>query len=172
MAAVADAVHDGGHGVDGVDPQRVVVVGHQLRRLPGAAARRGVPGRGQLRGVVDIAGPYDLRAFDELQPVTRDGFREFVGAEHRGGGPRPARRRRRSTASSTGLTAPVLVVHGEQDRIIDVSHAHRVVAALGDRATVRLEPTGNHSCNNLAATVRPAVADWTSDRLDGLEVQQ
>ena len=33
------------------------------------------------------------------------------------------------------------------------------------RATVRLEPEGNHSCNNLATVVRPVVADWVTDRL-------
>jgi hypothetical protein len=32
--------------------------------------------------------------------------------------------------------------------------------------TAWLEPTGNHSCNNVAAVVRPAVADWVADRLE------
>jgi hypothetical protein len=52
------------------------------------------------------------------------------------------------------------------DRIVDVRHAHRIAAALGDRATVRLEPDGNHSCNNLATVVRPAVADRVTDRIE------
>ena len=66
MAAVADAIHDREHGVDGVDAQRVVVVGTSFGgylALRHAAAFQS----GLLRGVVDIAGPYDLRAFDELQ---------------------------------------------------------------------------------------------------------
>jgi dienelactone hydrolase len=168
MAAVADAIRGGGHGVEGVDPQRVVVVGTSFGGYLSLCHSAAFPG---LRGVVDIAGPYDLRAFDELQAVTRDGFREFVGAQTE-----DEARERLHDVTLDGvlddLRAPVLVVHGEQDRIIVVSHAHRVVGALGDRATVRLEPTGNHSCNNLAATVRPAVADWTSDRLGRLEVEQ
>ena len=117
-----------------------------------------------LRGVVDIAGPYDLRAFDELQPVTRDGFREFVGAADEA-----EARDLLADVTLDGvldrLDAPVLVVHGERDTIIRIEHAHRIAAALGDRATVRLEPDGNHSCNNLATVVRPAVADWVTDRL-------
>jgi pimeloyl-ACP methyl ester carboxylesterase len=118
-----------------------------------------------LRGVVDIAGPYDLRAFDELQQVTRDGFREFVAADDEA-------QTRDLLADVTldgvlgNLGAPVLVVHGEEDRIIRVQHARRIAAALGDRATVRLEPQGNHSCNNLATVVRPVVADWVTDRLE------
>jgi pimeloyl-ACP methyl ester carboxylesterase len=171
MAAVADAIHDGVHGVEGVDPQHVVVVGTSFGGYLSLRHSAAFADRGGLRGVVDIAGPYDLQAFDELQKVTRDGFREFVGASSE-----DEARDLLADVSLKGalgdLDAPVLVVHGEQDRIIDVSHAHRVVADLGDRATVRLEPTGNHSCNNLAATVRPVVADWTSDRLGQLEVQQ
>jgi pimeloyl-ACP methyl ester carboxylesterase len=171
MAAVADAIHDREHGVDGVDPQRVVVVGTSFGGYLALRHAAAFQDRGQLRGVVDIAGPYDLRAFDELPDVTREGFREFVGASTED----QARGLLHDVTLDgvlDGSRAPVLVVHGEQDRIIDVSHAHRVVADLGDRATVLVAATGNHSCNNLAATVRPAVADWTSDRLGVLEVRQ
>ena len=58
-----------------------------------------------------------------------------------------------------------MLVHGERDTIIRIEHAHRIVAALGTRAAVRIEPDGNHSCNNLATVVRPVVADWVTDRL-------
>jgi 2,6-dihydroxypseudooxynicotine hydrolase len=157
MAAVGRAICT----QDGVDASRVVVVGTSFGGHLALAHAGAFPG---LRGVVDIAGPYDLKAFDELQPVTRDGFREFVGADDEA-------QARELLADVTldgaldRLAAPVLVVHGEQDTIIRVEHAHRIVAALGDRATVRLEPEGNHSCNNLATVVRPVVADWVTDRL-------
>jgi dipeptidyl aminopeptidase/acylaminoacyl peptidase len=157
MAAVGRVIGE----LDGVDAGRVVVVGTSFGGHLALAHAMAFPG---LRGVVDIAGPYDLRAFDELQQVTRDGFREFVGA-------RDEAQARELLARVTldglleRLDQPVLVVHGEQDTIIRVQHAHRIVAALGDRATVRLEPEGNHSCNNLATVVRPAVADWVTDRL-------
>jgi 2,6-dihydroxypseudooxynicotine hydrolase len=157
MAAVGRAIG----GVDGIDAGRVVLVGTSFGGHLALAHATAFPG---LRGVVDIAGPYDLRAFDELQPVTRDGFREFVGADDEA-------QARELLADVTldgvldRLGAPVLVVHGERDTIIRIEHAHRIVAALGDRATVRLEPEGNHSCNNLATVVRPVVADWVTDRL-------
>jgi hypothetical protein len=59
----------------------------------------------------------------------------------------PRRRHRpvRPVVHARGLDAPVLVVHG-------------------DRATVRLEPDGDHSCNDLATVARPAVADRVTDR--------
>jgi 2,6-dihydroxypseudooxynicotine hydrolase len=171
MAAVAGAIRDGAHDVTGIDPERVVLVGTSFGGYLGLRHAAAFQELGMLRGVVDIAGPYDLRAFDELQAVTRDGFRDLVGASTDDEA-RDLLRDVTLDGALDGLTAPVLVVHGELDRIIAPSHARRIVAALGDRATVRLEPTGNHSCNNLAARVRPAVADWTSDRLAVLEVRQ
>ena len=171
VAGVADAVRDRAHGAAGVDPGRVVVLGTSFGGYLALRHAGAFQERGMLRGVVDIAGPYDLRAFDDLQQVTRDGFRELVGA----GTEQEARDLLDDVSLDgvlDGLAVPALVVHGEQDRIIDVSHARRVLAGLGDRATARLEPTGNHSCNNLAATVRPAVADWASDRLGEREVRQ
>lgn len=41
----------------------------------------------------------------------------------------------------------------------------RVAAGLGPLARVRIEPEGNHSCNNLHTIIRPAVADWLRDSL-------
>jgi 2,6-dihydroxypseudooxynicotine hydrolase len=157
MAAVGHAIG----GLDGVDASRVVVVGTSFGGHLALAHAAAFPG---LRGVVDIAGPYDLRAFDELQEVTREGFREFVGAADQ-------EQARELLADVTldgaleQLHQPVLVVHGERDTIIRVEHAHRIAAILGDRATVQLEPEGNHSCNNLATVVRPLVADWVTNRL-------
>jgi alpha-beta hydrolase superfamily lysophospholipase len=163
MAAVAAALTDGRPPFDRVDAGRVVVLGTSFG---GYLALRHAGAFAGLRGVVDIAGPHDLAAFGDLQQVTREGFREFAGA-----GDDDAAAELLADVDLTGhlerLTAPVLVVHGERDRIVDVRHAHRILAVLGHRATALLEPDGNHSCNNLATTVRPAVADWVSDRLGG-----
>lgn len=161
MAAVGTAIGGVGGGVHSVAASRVVVVGTSFGGHLALAHAGAFPG---LRGVVDIAGPYDLRAFDELPPVTRESFREFVGAADEA---EAADLLAEVTLDGVldRLEAPVLVVHGERDTIIRVEHAHRIIAALGDRATVRLEPEGNHSCNNLATLVRPLVADWVTDRL-------
>jgi 2,6-dihydroxypseudooxynicotine hydrolase len=157
MAAVGQAIG----ALDGVDAGRVVLVGTSFGGHLALASAAAFPG---LRGVVDIAGPYDLHAFDELQEVTREGFRDFVGAHDQ-----DHARELLADVTLDGvlerLEQPVLVVHGERDTIIRVEHAHRIVAALGARATAQLEPEGNHSCNNLATVVRPVVADWVTDRL-------
>ncbi len=149
-------------GADGVDGSRVVVLGTSFG---GYLALRHAGDLAGVVGVVDIAGPYDLLAFDELQPVTQDGFTAFVGAAD-------AAEARTLLADVTldgviGPTGPpVLVVHGERDTIIDVRHAHRIAAGLGPRVRMQLEPDGGHSCQNLAPVVRPLVADWVADHLN------
>lgn len=157
-AMTAVAAHVAGRA--DIDPDRVVVLGTSFG---GHLALRHGGAFGGLRGLVDIAGPYDLR-LDELQPVTRDGFTAFTAAEDE----EHARALLADVTLDGVLDAdgpPLLVLHGEQDTIIDVAHAHRIAAAAGPRAEVHLEPDGNHSCQNLATVVRPLVADWVADRL-------
>lgn len=66
----------------------------------------------------------------------------------------------------SGYRHPCWSSTAEQARIISVELAHRIVADLGDRETVRLEPDGNHSWNNLATVALPEFADWVTDRLE------
>jgi dipeptidyl aminopeptidase/acylaminoacyl peptidase len=158
MAAVAAALP----GLGGPDTGRVVVLGTSFGGHLALRFGSLFPG---LRGIVDIAGPYDLEDFDALQPVTQDSLRDFVGA--------PSHEEARALLADVTLAdtlpeigVPVLVVHGQRDRIIPVEHAHRVVAELGARAELHSDPEGNHSCNNIATVVRPLVADWVADRLE------
>ncbi len=162
MRAVAAYVADG--TVAGA-ASRVVVLGTSFG---GYLALRYADLFAGVVGVVDIAGPYDLARLDELQPVTQEGFVAFVGAHD-------IEQAQAVLADVTldGVVGPdgppVLVLHGEQDTIIDPAHAHRIAATLGPRVELRLEPAGGHSCQNLAPVVRPYVADWVADRLSHAE---
>ena len=112
-----------------------------------------------LVAVVDVAGPHDLRWFDGMQPVLQEGFMHLLGVADR-----DAARSLLGAMSLDGVLertrVPVLVLHGARDPVIPVEHARRIGAGLGALATVRIEPEGNHSCNNLHTIVRPMVADW------------
>jgi 2,6-dihydroxypseudooxynicotine hydrolase len=145
----------------GVDAGRVVVLGTSFG---GYLALRHAAAFGGVRGVVDIAGPYDLRGLAGLNDVVQDGFVHFTGAADRAEAAALL-----ADVSLDGrldaLDAPVLVLHGEADRVIPVEHARRIAAALGPRAHLHLEPAGTHSCNNLYTRIRPLVADWVAERL-------
>ena len=120
--------------------------------LPGAAA------------AIDLAGPFDLSDFDQLQDVTKESLRHFVGA-----GDEAAAKKALADVSLDGtlatLSMPALVVHGDQDTIIAPWHAERIAQSLGDGATVWMVAGGNHGCNNMHTWLRPAVADWTREQL-------
>jgi alpha-beta hydrolase superfamily lysophospholipase len=154
-------------GLGDVEESRVALVGTSFGGyLALKAASNGVG----LACVVDIAGPYDLAAFDELQPVLQDGFARIVKAPDL------------ATAKALledvtldgvldGVRAPVLIVHGGKDAVIVPEHAHRIKDALQERAELWFEPDGNHACNNMFSVVRPAVADWVADRVAAVRSQ-
>jgi 2,6-dihydroxypseudooxynicotine hydrolase len=123
--------------------------------------------RYDLAPVVDIAGPFDLSDFEELQDVTRESFARFAGASTEA-----AARDAATTVSLTGslgaLRGPALIVHGDEDRIIPPHNALRIAADLGERGQLWLRKGGGHSLNNQHTVVRPAIADWLADELTGV----
>lgn len=146
--------------LDGVDHRARALVGTSFG---GYLCLKCAPLAGDLAGVVEIAGPYDLSTFDELQPVLQDGFAHLTHAPDRA-----TAKQRLADITLDGVLdsfdAPVLVIHGGRDSVIPPREHERIAAALGDRAQVWFEPEGNHSCNNMFSVIRPGVADWVADR--------
>ncbi|MPZ70098.1 MAG: alpha/beta fold hydrolase [Actinobacteria bacterium] len=137
--------------------RRVALLGTSFGGYLALKSAPGLP----VEAVVDIAGFFDLKDFDNLQPVIRDNFAHFMKIE-------PAEIEdvvsQVDLLGTLPLDVPVLAVHGEVDPIVPVEHAHRIAAAQMN-ATVWLYPDGTHSCNNLHTIVRPAISDWLADRL-------
>ena len=155
------AVLDFAAGLDGVDERRIGVVGTSFGGYLALKCAGSAP---TLACVVDIAGPYDLAGFDQLQPVLQEGFARIVKAPDSA-----TAKERLADVSLDGvldrLQVPVLIVHGAKDAVIVPEHAQRISAALDGRAELWLEADGNHACNNKYAVIRPAVADWVADRV-------
>lgn len=164
LRAFADAVTFARDHVD-LDGERLAVVGTSFGGLLALRAAADTP---ELACVVDIAGPHTLLPLEDLQPVLQEGFMALVDAPDLA-----TAAQRLANVTLTGvldvIDVPTLIVHGDADRIISVTHGDRIAAELGGRATYDRVPGGTHSCNNLHTLIRPRVADWVSDQLTGCQ---
>lgn len=145
-----------------VDPARVGLWGVSLGGYyaPRVAAAVG----DRVRACVALSGPYDLGAsWATLPALTRRAFEVRSGAADEADAARIA-----STLSLVGhasdITAPLLVVHGGQDRLFHPRHAARL-ADEAPHAELWLLERGNHGCMDVAPQHRPATADWLTARL-------
>ena len=161
-SAPGHAVLDALSGRPEVDAQRLGVWGVSLGGYYSARMAAAVGDR--VRACVALAGPYDFGAcWDRLPPLTRRAFEVRSGAT--------SEQQARQTALTlsleghlAGLTAPLLVVFGKQDRLIPWQHALRV-ADEAPAAELLLLEDGNHGCMNVAPHHRPYTADWVARRL-------
>jgi 2,6-dihydroxypseudooxynicotine hydrolase len=64
------------------------------------------------------------------------------------------------------LTCPLLIVHGDMDKIADVKHAYKFIenSSSSDPNIVIIEG-GNHVCNNYPYLYRPMIGDWVNKQL-------
>ena len=136
----------------GGDPQRVYIAGHsagaQIAALLGTDARHldAVERRPQdLAGVIGLSGPYDFVISGKLEEIF---------------GPRSQWPEAMAVRFVDGDEPPFLLVHGDQDRTVDVGNSRKLEFALrrkGIDATLLILPGGNHSVT-AAAFYDPARA--------------
>jgi len=113
---------------------------------------------------VVFGGFHDLSHWDAMPPLTREGFRQAVGAATE-----EEARRALAFANLEGVLGyvrcPVLVVHGKRDAIIPWHQAERIAQELPAGATLLLDEDGVHCCHNHAIQYRAAMADWLAKTL-------
>ncbi|MFD7903778.1 alpha/beta hydrolase family protein [Kitasatospora sp. NPDC059747] len=144
-------------GRDGLDPDRIAVVGLSLGGYYAATAAAHEP---RVRAAALVSGPYRL-AWDELPPFVR------ATLVQRCGGPEAARAfaaRLDVTGLVPALTVPVLVVEGGEDVIPGVTNA-TPLAAEAPAAELLLVPHGNHLLGTALPDWLPTTADWLTGRL-------
>jgi pimeloyl-ACP methyl ester carboxylesterase len=148
-----------------LDRERVAVLGTSFG---GFLALRCAAEVSSIGAVVDIAGPHTLLPLEDLQPVLQEGFIHLTHSQDLA-----QATQRLADVTLDGalgrLAAPTLVVHGDADGIIDVAHGDRIAAELGEVTYDRVAG-GTHSCNNIHTVIRPRVADWVADQLNGVTV--
>jgi alpha-beta hydrolase superfamily lysophospholipase len=153
--------------VDGVDTDRLAVVGVSLGGYYAARAAARTPG---LRAGVSLGGCYSMaESWPNLSFLSRQAFQVRTGAADMAVA--------QANAEPFGLATcpperdiPFLVVHGERDRLFDLDQARKLVAHFGERGQLVLEPEGNHVLHNLGYRIRPQAADWVLRHLDPVSV--
>ncbi|MET8543780.1 alpha/beta fold hydrolase [Kitasatospora sp. NPDC004799] len=146
-------------GRTGLDLARTAVVGLSLGGYYAAVAAAHEP---RLCAAAVVSGPYRL---------DWDGLVPFVTATlaQRCGGYAAARAfadRVDLTALAPGITVPLLVVEGGEDRIPGVTPATALAEHALD-ADLLLVPHGNHLLGTALPDWLPATADWLTARLAG-----
>jgi dipeptidyl aminopeptidase/acylaminoacyl peptidase len=158
---VAAAVADFLDGRDDVDPGRMGLMGVSLG---GYYAARCAAYEPRLRAAVALAGPYrfDLD-WDTRPPQSRATFQQRSGASS----PEEARQRAAALTleqAALRITIPLLVVHGQRDRLVLPQQAERL-AAEAPGAELVMYPQGNHGVTNQAYECRSMMADWLAGHL-------
>jgi 2,6-dihydroxypseudooxynicotine hydrolase len=156
------AILDAAARLPGIDPGRIGIWGVSLGGYYAARVASGDP---RVRATIALCGPYDLGAiWDQLPGLSREAFR--VRSKM------PSEQDSRAHACTlsmagraAGLSAPLLIVAGQRDRIFPWQDARRLAEEAGDLAELLLLAEGNHGCANVPYQHRYYSADWMASQL-------
>jgi dipeptidyl aminopeptidase/acylaminoacyl peptidase len=156
------AIIDAASRLPGLDPARIGVWGVSLG---GYYAARVASGDRRVRACVTLSGPFSFGAgWDQLPDLSREAFR----VRSKAATAKEARLRadELTMAGRAGLlTCPLLIVAGQQDRIVPCRQARQLADEAGGPAELLLLADGNHGCANLPRQHRPYTADWMARQL-------
>jgi dipeptidyl aminopeptidase/acylaminoacyl peptidase len=157
-AAILDAVA----GLPGIDPDRIGVWGVSLG---GYYAPRLASGDERVRACIALCGPFSFgSAWDQLPGLTRQAFQVRAKAASAQQA-RMLARELTLAGRARQLTAPLLVVAGQRDRLFDWRQAQRLAQEAAGPAELLLLEDGNHGCANVSYRHRPYSADWMARML-------
>ncbi|HWF80682.1 MAG TPA: alpha/beta hydrolase [Streptosporangiaceae bacterium] len=157
-SAVIDAVT----AMPGIDANKVGIWGVSLG---GYYAARVVAGDRRVRACISLCGPYCLGDIWEMLPeLSRAAFTVRSRSQSQ-----EQARMRASELTLVGIgariTAPLLIIAGQKDRIFPWQDAQRLHNEVGDNSELLLLPDGNHGCANVTYKHRHYGADWMAGKL-------
>jgi 2,6-dihydroxypseudooxynicotine hydrolase len=156
------AILDAAAALPGIDPARIGIWGVSLG---GYYAARVASGDRRVRATIALCGPYCLGdIWDQLPELSRAAF--TVRSKSQSDDQARLRAGELSMAGLAGqITAPLLIVAGQRDRIFPWQDAERLRAEAGDVAELLLLADGNHGCANVPYQHRHYSADWMASKL-------
>jgi 2,6-dihydroxypseudooxynicotine hydrolase len=154
------AIIDYLEGDSGLDAERIGVWGVSMG---GYYAPRWASGDDRVRACIALSGPLDFgECLAGAPELTRTAFR--VRAKVATSEQAQVRADELNLVGRTELIrCPLLVVFGQQDRLIPWTQGQRLASETG--AETLMLPDGNHGCMNVAAKHRYRSADWMAARL-------
>ena len=157
-AAILDAAGE----LPGIDANRIGIWGVSLG---GYYAARVASGDSRVRACIALCGPYCLGdIWDQLPELTQAAF--TVRSKSASDAEARLRAGELTMAGRAGqITAPLLIVAGQRDRIFPWQDAQRLQSEAGGEAELLLLADGNHGCANVPYRHRNYSADWMASRL-------
>jgi dienelactone hydrolase len=144
-----------------VDGQRLGVIGTSMGA---AAAMLAAAGDRRIRALVEISGFYRPTAWwDRFPPEIKEFLRYVIGARDQDELLRVVQQ-----VSLEGhvreVRCPLLVVHGQQDRIVPFRESDLIWAEAAAPKERFIFPAGDHGCVN-TGEARPLIGDWIAEKL-------
>jgi pimeloyl-ACP methyl ester carboxylesterase len=157
-AVILDAVS----AMPGIDAGRIGLWGVSLG---GYFAPRLASGDPRVRACIALSGPYSFgQAWDQLPELTREAF--TVRSKSANAEQARLRAGELTLAGRAGrLTAPLLIVAGQRDRIVPWQQARRLAGEATGPVEFLLLEQGGHGCANVCHRHRPYSADWMARQL-------
>jgi 2,6-dihydroxypseudooxynicotine hydrolase len=147
-----------------IDGERIGVVG---RSLGGYYAVRSASCDPRLKACVAWGACFDISDLDDMPAHTRRGFLYVTRKESEEEAREQLRRSMDLRDVIGGLDRPTYVLHGVHDTIFSMRQVELLQehVAPGVLLEVDVEQDGDHCAHNMAAIVRPRMADWIARQL-------
>jgi 2,6-dihydroxypseudooxynicotine hydrolase len=156
------AIVDAAAALPGIDGDRIGIWGVSLG---GYYAARVAAGVDRVRATIALCGPYCLGdIWDQLPELTQNAFmvRSKSATEEQA---RAAASQLSLAGVGAKITAPLLIIAGQRDRIFPWQDAERLHQEVGENSELLLLADGNHGCANVTYKHRHYGADWMATAL-------
>lgn len=144
-----------------LDPSRIGIWGVSLG---GYYAPRAAAHEKRIKACIALSGPFDwAEIWDGLPELTRQTFQARSHAPNE----KDAFEKAKALTlreSANGLSCPIFIVAGRQDRLVPAQHAERLAKAVSGPVELLVVEDGGHNANNRPYRYRSRTADWLADQ--------